>query len=84
MMHDMVMLRTKLDTYPKCRVVISREAAERIIERTKELEAALRSLTREATAVADDHHIPRYFRLDESLVSARNTLSQSEPCVKPE
>jgi|HubBroStandDraft_1064217.scaffolds.fasta_scaffold13341_11 hypothetical protein len=44
MMHDMVMLRTKLDTYPKCRVVISREAAERIIERTKELERGLREL----------------------------------------
>jgi hypothetical protein len=77
MMHDMLMLRTKLDTYPKCRVVISREAAERIIERTKALETALRNLIREAKAVADDHHEPRYFRLDESLASADSTASDA-------
>jgi hypothetical protein len=44
MMHDMTMLRSKLDLYPTCRVVISREAAGRIIERTKNLERGLREL----------------------------------------
>jgi hypothetical protein len=44
MLDDMAMLRTKLDTYPTCRVVISREAAERIIERNKNLERGLREI----------------------------------------
>lgn len=42
--------------------------------RIRELEAALRNLIREAKAVADDCHHPRYFRLDESLASASSTL----------
>ena len=77
-MDDMQMLRDKLKRYPTCRVVISREAATRIIARTSQLETALNSLIREAQAVADDHHRPRYFRLDEALTSARSHFA-SEP-----
>jgi hypothetical protein len=75
-MDDMQTLRDKLDRYPTCRVVISREATARIIDRTSKLEAALLNLIREAQAVADDHHNPRYTRLDESLASARSTADR--------
>jgi hypothetical protein len=43
-MHDTTMLRDKLDRYPTCRVVISRESAQRIIDRTHDLEKGLREL----------------------------------------
>jgi hypothetical protein len=43
-MDDMVTLQDKLDRYPTCRVVISREAAQRIIDRTHDLEKGLREL----------------------------------------
>ena len=37
--------------------------------------AKLEMLIREAQNVADDHHRPRYTRLDEALASAREMLS---------
>jgi hypothetical protein len=40
-MDDMAMLQEKLDRYPACRVVISREAAARIIARIRSLEESL-------------------------------------------
>lgn len=42
------------------------------------LEKALRVLIREAQGVADDHHRPRYTRLDEALESAKLALSKTE------
>ena len=35
---------------------------------------ALKELVVEAQAVADDHHRPRYMRLDQALASARNAM----------
>ena len=35
---------------------------------------ALKDLVVEAQAVADDHHRPRYARLDQTLASARNAM----------
>ena len=40
---------------------------------------ALEMLIREAQAVADDHHRPRYTRLDEAIQSARAALSPTQP-----
>ena len=39
-----------------------------------ELFKALKDLIVEAQAVADDHHRPRYKRLDQALASARNAM----------
>lgn len=49
-----------------CYLALREEAADRI----ERLEKALVNLTREATAVADDHHNPRYTRLDQAIDSA--------------
>lgn len=40
------------------------------------LAAALALLIREAQGVADDHHRPRYTRLDDALTSARAVLAK--------
>jgi ElaB/YqjD/DUF883 family membrane-anchored ribosome-binding protein len=45
---------------------------------------ALADLIREASAVADDHHVPRYARLDQALDQARETIAKiegSKPCT---
>lgn len=42
------------------------------------LRAALVTLINEAQAVADDHHEPRYTRLDEALAYARAAVGKSE------
>jgi hypothetical protein len=45
---------------------------------------ALEMLIREAQAVADDHHRPRYTRLDEAIQSARAALSPTQPTEQGE
>jgi len=59
--------------YRDCRNMLDRK--ERVIQqlgnRIAELEAALTMLVRESNAVANDHHHPRYNRLDEALMSAQ-------------
>jgi len=52
------------------------EAAK--VGRGDDLTLALQSLIREAQAVADDHHKPRYARLDEALESAKLVLSRNQ------
>ena len=65
---------------------IIRMERDRAYDEIERLRAALETLTREAAAVANDHHEPRYTRLDEVLVSAREALrgaEETKPAIGP-
>lgn len=66
----------------ECGEVVQAPAAA-VADSQPDLRNALDTLVREAQAVADDYHRPRYTRLDEAIRWARLALSAPQPSSNP-